>query len=238
MSEEFDSDTNNLAVPSSSKGDVGHVVAKGLIGSVPFVGSAGAELFSFVVTAPIEKRRNEWMEQVGERLKDIEANQKLSLEELQQNEEFIDTVIQASTVALRTSQLEKREALLNAISNSVSSTSVQYAIKQMYLRLVDDFNEWHLRILKLFSNPSSWFVEHKIEPPQNIMTGSLELVLHAAYPELKDRRAFYDQVWRELNTAGLVSTDSLHGGMTGQGMMQNRASERGKEFLWFIQSPS
>ncbi|MBL4699487.1 MAG: hypothetical protein JKX70_11715 [Phycisphaerales bacterium] len=238
MSEESDSRTHNLVVPKTSKGDVGHAIAKGVIGSVPVLGSAGAELFSFVVSAPIEKRRNEWMEQVGERLRTLESDRGLSLEELQQDEEFIDMLIQASTIALRTSQQEKQEALLNAISNSTSSTSIQSAIKQMYLRLIDDFNEWHIRLLKLFSNPPQWFSEHGVKPPQNITMGSLELVLKAAYPELKTKRAFYDQVWRDLNVAGLVSTDSLQGGMSGQGMMQLRASERGKEFLWFIQSQS
>ena len=65
--------------------------------------------------------------------------------------------------------------------------------------------------------------------------GSLAQVLEAAYPELMNKRSFYDQVWRDLNNAGLVSTDSLQSGMTERGMMEQRATERGKEFLWFIQ---
>jgi len=136
---------------------------------------------------------------------------------------------------MRTSQEDKREALLNAISNSTSSTTVQAAIRQMYLRLIDDFTEWHIRLLKLFSDPPRWFSDHNVKPPRNIAMGSLAQVLEAAYPELMNKRSFYDQVWRDLNNAGLVSTDSLQSGMTERGMMEQRATERGKEFLWFIQ---
>jgi len=226
---------DTLKVPEPGKGDIGYAIAKAAVGSAPIVGSAAAEVFSFVVSAPLEKRRNEWMEQVGGRLRALEAERGISLVELQQDEEFIDTVVQASTVAMRTSQEDKREALLNAISNSTSSTTVQAAIRQMYLRLIDDFTEWHIRLLKLFSDPPRWFSDHNVKPPRNIAMGSLAQVLEAAYPELMNKRSFYDQVWRDLNNAGLVSTDSLQSGMTERGMMEQRATERGKEFLWFIQ---
>ncbi len=70
---------------------------------------AGA-LLNYFMTPPLEKRRNEWLDALGTRLVQLEKEKGISLEDLKENDEFIDIVIQATQIALRSSQEEKKEA--------------------------------------------------------------------------------------------------------------------------------
>lgn len=66
--------------------DVAHSLAKGGLGAIPVVGSLAAEIFGLVVTPPLEKRRAEWMNEIAEKLKELEDAKVINLEELQNNE--------------------------------------------------------------------------------------------------------------------------------------------------------
>lgn len=79
--------------------------------------------------------------------------------ELAESEEFLIIAMQAYHVAMRTHQTEKRQALMNAIYNT-PKLSIDENIKLMYLSYIDDFNEWHLKILHFLDNPPSYFNEN------------------------------------------------------------------------------
>jgi len=87
-----------------SAGDAAIAIAKAGLQSVPLVGGAAAELFNSIVTPPLERRRLEWMRQLGERLSRLEAEGRLKIEDLRESEPFADVVLEASHVAMRTSQ--------------------------------------------------------------------------------------------------------------------------------------
>lgn len=222
--------------PETTAGDVAYVAAKAIIASVPVIGGAGVEIFAAIVQPPLERRRNQWMEDVGEALRRLEQDRGIDLTSLQDNEVFLDTVMTASQIALRTSQQEKKAALRNAILNATLPQSLDESRQQFYLHLIDTFTVWHLRLLKLFQDPVAWFRENG-KPWPRVSMGGLSQVLDAAYPELAAQRDFYDQVWRDLNTYGLISTSGLHTTMTGSGLEARRTSGLGDEFLWFMDAP-
>jgi len=56
-------------------------------------------------------------------------------------------------------------------------------------------------------------------------------------PELRSRRALYDQFWRDLYMRGLVNTEGLNVTMSGAGLAEKRTTALGDQFLWFISSP-
>ncbi len=221
---------------SKTTGDLVHSMGKAGLSSIPVVGGAASELFASLVTPPLEKRRNAWMEEVGERLRQLEDNG-LELATLRDNDEFIDIVMSASTAALKTSNKEKRAALRNAVINTASGQTPEESLAQVFISLVDSFTEWHLKILSLFQDPCQWAVTHGHDfgLPR---TGSLAGTLVGAYPELKNRQVFYDQVWRDLHQRGLVNTDNLSGMMTPSGVMEKRTSDLGDRFLAFIEPQS
>jgi hypothetical protein len=226
-------DEQKYQSPKPGKGDAAHAVARAGLSAIPMFGGAAIELFSAIVTPPLERRRQKWMEEVGAALRMLEEERGIKLEDLQNNPAFIDTIMHASQAALRNSQEEKRHALRNAILNAALPNPPEEAIQQMFIDLIDTFTEWHLRFLKLFHDPSLWFETHESRP----RGPSLASVLEFAFPALLGRRSFYDQIWRDLYTRGLVTIEGLHGMMTGHGLVQRRTTEMGEQFLRFIEEP-
>lgn len=214
-----------LKVPTQSKADAAHTLVKAGLSAIPIIGGPAVELFQYVIQPPLEKRRGEWMAQVGEKLHELENNG-LDLDELQNDEKFVSAVMHASQIALRTHQQAKLEALQNAIVNIANGQAPEETLQHVFLNLVDSFTELHLQILKTFQSPT---------PPPNISMGGLSNVLEHNMPELRGRRELYDQLWKDLYSRGLVNTDSLHVTMSGHGLGQKRTTGIGDAFLGFIE---
>lgn len=215
---------DKLTTPKQSAGDAAHALVKAGLSAIPVVGGPAVELFQWVVQPPLEKRREAWMAQVGEKLQNLEA-QGFNLAELQANEEFISAVMHASQVALRTHQAAKLDALRNAIVNVAQGHAPEEAIQHLFLDFVDSLTELHLRILRVFQAPT---------PPPGLGMGGLSNVLEHHIPELLGRRELYDQFWKDIYSRGLVNTDGLHVTMTGNGLAQKRTTGLGDAFLTFI----
>lgn len=101
--------------PKPGKGDVAHALARAGLRAIPVAGAAATELLNAIVTPLLERRMQQWMEAVAEAFREIEATKGINLEDLRNNDVFIDIVLQASQIALRSSQEEKLEALRNAV---------------------------------------------------------------------------------------------------------------------------
>jgi hypothetical protein len=228
---------DNLDPPSRTKGDLTHSSIGAALSAIPSAGGAASALFSLVVMPPLEKRRREWMERVTEALRDLQGKIGLNLEELSANEEFIDCVLHASQVALRTSQKEKLEALQNAILNAASPNPPDQALQLMFLNFVDRFTEWHLRTLQLFHDPVQWF-ENSDKSPPGLISGGLFNILIGAYPELSERKEFYELIWKDLFTANLIRVESPNIGLSTEGMLGRITTEIGGQFIDFLAAPS
>lgn len=210
-----------------------HSLVKGVIGTIPVIGSLAAEVFGLLVTPPLEKRRAEWMNEVAQKLKDLEKKQIINFEELQHNDQFIDVVLQASTYALKTSEKEKIQAFQNAIMNTAVGETPGETISQLFLNQLDSFTIWHIKILKLIDDPRLWFQRANITPPDYI-SGSLASVLFDAFPVLRSQHDMVQIIWNDLRSAGLHSTGDLNTIMSSAGMMSGRTTSLGKKFLKYI----
>lgn len=219
---------DKLKPPASSRSDVVHAVARAGLSAIPVVGGAAVELFQHIVQPPLERRRKDWMEAVGEKLVELEQRG-VDIDALQRNERFISTVMHASQLALRTHQKEKLAALRNVIANAARGQSPEEALEHMFLDFIDSLSDLHVRILRLFQAP---------RPPPNMSMGGLSDVLEHNMPELRGRRDLYDQFWRDLQSRGLVSTGGLHTTMSGSGLGQKQTTGLGDQFLSFISDAS
>jgi hypothetical protein len=224
-------------VPKSGVGDIAHLLARAGLSMVPVFGGAAKEIFAAIVAPPIIKRREEWMEEIGRRLKELEEKiQGFSFEKLSENEVFVTTAMYATTIAIRNHQDEKIEALRNAVLNAALPSAPEEDLQLMFLSFVDAFTPWHLRILKFFDDPREWMRTRNIT--MAIMIGGPSSALEFAFPELKNKRSFYDQVVRDLASHGLVNEDTwLHATMSGSGMLDSRTSDLGKNFINFVSKP-
>jgi hypothetical protein len=211
-------------VPKASKGDIAHSLVKAGLSAVPVMGGPAVELFQMVVQPPIERRRHEWMKEIGEKLEELEKKG-LKLEDLQKNDQFISAVMRASTAAIRTHQKEKLAALRNAILNIAAGKGPEETIQHLLLSVIDEFSEMHLRVL-------AW--AHAPKPPSGLSAGGLGTVLESNIPALQGQRTLYDQLWKDLFLRGLVIGDNLHIMMTGSGLAQSRTSPLGVTLLNLI----
>lgn len=230
------SDEEKYEPPKSGAGDVGYTVVKAGLGSIPVAGAAASELLGLVVTPSLEKRRNKWMEEIGDALRQLEEKMGVVIESLQDDEQFVDAAIEASQIAIRTSNEEKKEALRNALLNAALPNPPQDTVQKMFLSFIDTLTVWHIKLLALFDNPPR-FIEKNNVRFGNLSMGSMSHLLETAFPELRGKRDLYDLVWKDLYSRGLVNTDELHTMMTGGGIIARRTTALGRNFIAFIKNP-
>jgi hypothetical protein len=215
-----------IEAPRPTAGDTAHALTKAGLSMIPFVGGPAVELFQHIVQPPLERRRKEWMEQVGKKLQSLEENG-LNLNDLQSNEQFITAVMQASIAAVRTHKAEKLAALRNAVVNIAAGQGPEETVQHLLLSFIDEFSDMHLRVLAF---------AHAPRPPTGISAG-LSHVLEDNIPALRGQRGLYDQLWKDLYLRGLINTENLHVMMTGNGLGQSRTTELGQALLKFISEP-
>jgi len=222
--------------PEKSATDAVHSVARAGLGAIPVAGAAASELLSVIVTPPLERRRSKWMEEIGEVLRNLEEKMGVVLESLREKDQFIDVALEATQIAIRTSNREKREALKNAILNSALPNPPEESLQKMFLSFIETLTVWHLKFLDLFNDPPAYIHRHNLQIG-NITMGAMSYLIENAFPELRGRRDLYDLIWKDLYSRALVTTEGLHTMMTGSGIVARRTTEIGKLFLDYIKNP-
>ena len=100
--------------------DLAREVGKAIVSAIPAASGPLQVIFENVFSAPIEKRKQAWLEQLADVVTEVQKRvEGLTPEKLAANEAFITVTMQASQVAIRNHQQEKSQALRNAILNSV-----------------------------------------------------------------------------------------------------------------------
>lgn len=174
------------APPKRTAGDYVHTLVKAGLSAVQPLGGPAAELFALVIAPPLEKRRDEWLQHLADVVKEIGQRQPgLTPEDLSKNEAFISATLQASQIAMRTHQVEKRECLKNALFHIATEKSADNEPQAFFLTLVDVFTITHIEILRLFSNRTTF-------PPERLRA-------------LDANRELTDPIVLDLNARGLLS---------------------------------
>ncbi len=226
--------------PESNMSDAAHMLAKAGLSIVPLVGGSIAELFEYIISPPIAKRRDEWVEGIAQQLKKLEEKvDGFRFEDIAQNEVFVTSFLQASQVAIRTHQREKREALRNAVLNAALRNAPGDDLQLMFLSYVDVFTSWHLRALKFLDELEKHALQYEAKHP-GWNWDEPETVFKDFFPELQRQTVFYAQMLKELFDKGLTDLVNLRITV----MMSNtrpyfrsRLTPFGKQFLEFITSP-
>jgi len=218
-----------------SIGDAAHEIGKTILSVVPAAGGPLAALFENIFTAPLNKRRQAWLEDLASVISDIQNKlADITPEKLATNEMFITAALQASQIAIRNHKKEKIDALKTALFNSVQPNAPSEDIQPIFLKLIDDLTPWHLSLLSMLNDPSKWMAQNGINNPGWGM-GGVSTVIEHCFPELRSDRDFYGQLVRDLQAGGLLGQGSfLNVTMTGGGMLESRTSPIGKQFIEFI----
>ncbi len=190
------------------------------------------ELFNRVLAPPLQRRRDAWLNGLAERVAELEQEGRLKAENLQSNEAFVSSVMQASQAAIRNHQKEKIDALRNVVLNTALGAlgePRQDSKREMFLGFVDLFSAIHLRILKALSE--SDINGRSASGIKTDIPGIAERAVQLL-PDLRDARALAQVAVEDLCRRGLLFWDQIYipSGAT-------QVSELGREFLRFISDP-
>lgn len=236
--------------------EIRYVALKGIASLVP----GGGELFG-LMASPMTQRRDEWLESLERRLRDLEGRvDGFRFDTLGQNEQFVSATLQATHAALRTHQKEKLEALCNAVLNAAAKYEPEDDYQTVFLSLIDRFTPAHLRLLKSFQEPiltktSSGYLLWRLEGTEDENRGWLQLPRWARdhVPGFREvSKQFIQLLLSDLLSSGLAKPGVVDqsgdgvlvaGPPTGTGLIENLpegkqwTTEFGSRFLRFIESP-
>jgi hypothetical protein len=189
---------------------------------IPF----GDKILASVLGNSLSKRRDEWLKTLAEKVQELLRKKNLTVEDLQNNDKFIDAVFQATQIALRTSQKEKIEALKNAIVNVAIDDYWDDSLVPMYLNLIDQLTPIQINMLSFFDVNSWEELDEKTNGHRNSMgTSNYNAVeFFVTYHNLNTVTEKANLFWKNLESFGLVSSSSSG----------PWATDVGKDFLRFI----
>jgi hypothetical protein len=199
-------------------------------------GFIAAEIFDYIINEPASKRRDEWMENIGKRLKQLEdLSSEPLIDKLKDDDAFVTTLLEASRIAIRNHQREKIKALANAVMNAALGNVPDDTERAMMLRLIDRCTPAHLSILSVMRAPrQNAAVMQRLG---NVSMGGLSVVLFAVLPDFQGRKPLIEIIWKELIADGLVNDSNLNTTMSGNGLLEKRTTDFGDRFLDFITDP-
>lgn len=91
----------------------------------------------------------------------------------------------------------------------------------------------HIILLDFINNPRLWYKKGGKTPP-NLIGSSIFSLIKDAFPELKEHSNLLDIIWNDLKSAGFHNSSELKTMMTGDGVLSERTTSLGKEFISFI----
>jgi hypothetical protein len=144
---------------SSPKSEAAVAVVKGVLGAIPYAGGLLAEVYNLYLN-PLETRKQRWIEQVAEVIDKIQRELGTLPADLQQNEQFVSFLYQATMIALKNHQQEKLSALRAAIVSIVRPEAPSEDLSFQLLHFIDDLSVTHIRVLHCLSKHADQFSEY------------------------------------------------------------------------------
>jgi hypothetical protein len=122
----------------------------GGVGTIPVFGSLAEKVFALCVVPPRARKLETFFADVAEALN----RHSVAIERLSEEPRFQDAAVQAATVAGRTSDLDKRAMLRNALLNVARQTEDE-PHEDVFLGLIDILSPTHLRVLDYLDSPTT-----------------------------------------------------------------------------------
>jgi uncharacterized protein YlxP (DUF503 family) len=148
-----------ITPPDDPKAEIAVAAARGLVSAIPFAGGLISEIGNLYLN-PLERRKQQWTKDVSDALNQIKEEFNLLPEQLQESESFISALYQATEIAMRNHQIQKRAALRNALVSSAASTE-EYDLETRMLRYVGELSLTHISVLNMLNLHADQFALHE-----------------------------------------------------------------------------
>lgn len=215
------------------------------LGSIPLAGNALAVTFVTAIGWRLEQRREKWFTELAEGVEELRQRvDGLDFDTLTGDDRFTDAAVSATRAIEHTHQVEKIEALRNAVLNSAVPGAPDADTQAIMMNLIDRFTPSHLRVLALWNNPPAWFESNEIPQPAEASSfgaaipTSRTVTVEAGLPELRGRKDFYLLIASELIAARLMVDVNLGISVTSRALMDQLTTDFGRQFLTFIRPPN
>lgn len=192
------------------------------------------ELFNRLVMPFAERRRNDWIESIENRLKELQSKYPDIDKRLTDNEKAISAILYASPLALKTNNHTKLTALQNIIINTILEPNYEEYKIQMFLRFVDDFSELHILLLKFLNEPGLFYKPKDTCFTYSIASYSLESLFLKQYKGFDSSSV--KSALNYLSTNYLIDCEitTFSTVMTTDALLISRTTNLGKDFIEFI----
>jgi hypothetical protein len=175
----------------SDNSDKNYNAVKGIVSSVPAIGSLVVPFIDSYIVPPATQRTYKFLEILVRELEELKSK----IESVDfESPVFQTTFMQASQIAARTHKEQKLEALRNVVLHSSIPRSLEDDVLAMFLNWIDGFTELHLSTLKHLHYLDRYAPEQ----------------LHIYFPTLEQNRAVYNQVLKDLADRGLISLREVY----------------------------
>ena len=219
-------------------------VSGGLSAGVPILGDAAAAFLGTLFPSVIERRRDAWCADVTKAFNELRQH-RVDVDSLRKDERFCDLVMDATYASMRTHIEEKRNALRNIIVNAALPLAPSETKQHMFVELVQQLTEMHLRLLEFLDGPDAWFSSRGKQLPafselvtsainESTSPGMVEALACLAFEDYREQRKFYELLIGDLNRRGLVVPGSF---LVEYKQGKRFTSVLGREFLRFIRDP-
>ena len=219
--------------PQPSDSDIAHAAVRAVVSAVPLLGGPINQVLSLVLGPPVARRRDEWLKELADALEQLETKfDGFKMESLENNEAFVSAALQATQIALRTHQHEKREYLRNALLKVAIGKGPDETRQQIFMNAIDAFSPAHVEVLDLlwrnFRGKNLW--EVKSTPLNNRNYGA---AIQIVVPELIGQVTVIEAVLSDLKNRGFSNLGGPQLSFPQGGQITNL----GIEFLNFILDP-
>jgi len=118
--------------------------AEGVSSLIP----AGTSILHALIQSPFNQRLESWAQEVNEAIEDLMNYKKITLEQLEKNDTFVDFLVNLSQTSMKTSQKDKILYLKRAVVYSVTNEISDLDERMFYLNILDRLDAIHLRVLE------------------------------------------------------------------------------------------
>ncbi len=218
--------------PEASRGEIAEDMARRTLALVPGLGAPAAALIDVMVVPAIEKRRIQWFNELAELVNDLQTrNAGLTVASLSADDEWIDAVLAATRVALRTHREEQWRALKNALAHVALRDEPDSDLDSTFLNLIDVLTPSHLRVLHMLQSTRAFAAGQGTTVPLTI-DRSFHWVVEHLLPDVPFD--VYTLLRTDLESRGLVITGPAAVAASRDPVDQRLTTPLGDRFLAFI----
>lgn len=170
--------------------EVGAAAFKGVVGAIPVVGPALAEMTGVAVRAGVDKKNYDFVMALSEQVEIIQRRLDMPVDEIFGDPEFQSYLTRAVMIAWETHEDEKIRAVARAAVRSGPWEPTGVSEKEYYWSLLRRYSADYLVILRVLHQPDTLWAEWK-------MSGD-EIALDRIFQEIIGFPAHHDEIGQAI----------------------------------------